>query len=276
MDFKDLLLNKKLTSSSKIYPGNSTQVFFYLEQVGVLTIENNQFNEPNSAMNYFLNADNTAELDGWRFWRVYDSERGELVPLEHLRASILSKNDTSIKTSLTHPLRLDAVTWPSSSGKIGLTICPGKQGQGLYSGIWKRDLQQDFDAIMDWPTATLITLMESHEFERLDIAQFEQTAKLQKFNWLHLPIEDMHTPDLDWMKKWPQISSTLAEQLNNHHNIVIHCRGGLGRSGIVAALLLIDQGVDNRQAVATVRQARPGAIETFEQEQFVLNYKKEK
>jgi protein-tyrosine phosphatase len=272
MDFKDLLRHHKLFLSSKIYPGNSETKYFYLDQSASLMIERQLFSDPDKAMKFYLKTGASDAFDGWRFWRVFDRKRGELVPLEHLRASILSNNETDIKTSDSHPLRLDAIEWPGAKGKLGLTICPGKQGQGLYSGIWQRDLQKDFDVIADWPTSILITLMESHEFSKIHVNEFEETARAQSFSWLHLPIEDMHVPDVTWMNEWPQRSKAIRMILDNNQNIVVHCRGGLGRTGVVAALLLIDQGLDNVNAIKAVREVRPGAIETYEQEQFVLKY----
>jgi ADP-ribosyl-[dinitrogen reductase] hydrolase len=53
--------------------------------------------------------------------------------------------------------------------------------------------------------------------------------------------------------------------------LVIHCKGGLGRTGVVAARLLIELGETPNAALARVRAARPGAVETPEQEDYVLN-----
>jgi protein-tyrosine phosphatase len=55
-------------------------------------------------------------------------------------------------------------------------------------------------------------------------------------------------------------------------NVLVHCRGGLGRSGTIAALLLIEFGLPNGLAVAQVRIARPGAIDIAEQEEYVRRY----
>jgi len=272
VDFKTLYHRKKIATNDKIYPGNSSERFFHLNEDGSLEIQGEIFSDPDAAMAHFIGTSTRQKLDGWRFWRVFDQERCELVPLEHLRASIKSENQLDIKTSDTHPLRFDPINWPNSSAQIGLTICPGKQGRGLYSGVWKRDLQKDLDSITQWPATSLITLMQSHEFSLLNIQDFEATATQQPFDWLYLPIEDMHVPDALWLEEWRMHSQSLRQTLDSNQNIVIHCRGGLGRTGMVAALLLIDNGMGNRRAIDLVRQARPGAIETYEQEQFVLSY----
>ncbi len=51
--------------------------------------------------------------------------------------------------------------------------------------------------------------------------------------------------------------------------VLLHCRGGLGRTGVVAARLLMEFGVPVKDAVRTVRAARPGTIETSAQERYL-------
>jgi ADP-ribosyl-[dinitrogen reductase] hydrolase len=52
----------------------------------------------------------------------------------------------------------------------------------------------------------------------------------------------------------------------------LHCKGGIGRSGTVAAMLLIEYGKENSVAIQQVRQKRKGAIENQLQEDFVRNF----
>jgi ADP-ribosyl-[dinitrogen reductase] hydrolase len=46
--------------------------------------------------------------------------------------------------------------------------------------------------------------------------------------------------------------------------------GGLGRSGMIAARLLVELGEEPRAAIQRVRAVRRGAIETAAQEAYVL------
>ena len=55
--------------------------------------------------------------------------------------------------------------------------------------------------------------------------------------------------------------------------VVVHCRGGLGRAGTVAACILVEAGYEPRLAMARVRRVRHGAIETPEQERYVSAYR---
>jgi protein-tyrosine phosphatase len=73
---------------------------------------------------------------------------------------------------------------------------------------------------------------------------------------------------LDGLNK---IRPNLVEAIKTDCSIAIHCMGGLGRSGTVAAIILADLGLPIRSALKVVRQFRPGAIETKGQENFILN-----
>ncbi len=63
----------------------------------------------------------------------------------------------------------------------------------------------------------------------------------------------------------PELRRRLAEGAR----VLIHCRAGLGRTGTVAARLLVEHGLDPEAAILRVRQSRPAAIETAGQEAYV-------
>jgi ADP-ribosyl-[dinitrogen reductase] hydrolase len=62
----------------------------------------------------------------------------------------------------------------------------------------------------------------------------------------------------------------LRSILRRGSDVLVHCRGGLGRAGTVAARLLIELGLEPVTAMARVREVRPGAIENDDQEMYVL------
>ena len=65
----------------------------------------------------------------------------------------------------------------------------------------------------------------------------------------------------------------LKKELITGKNILLHCWGGKGRAGTVAAILLIEFGENKNEAINIVRAKRKGAIESTKQEEFVLNYR---
>lgn len=92
--------------------------------------------------------------------------------------------------------------------------------------------------------------------------------------WLHMPIVDVSVPSQSFEKQWCEELPQLLSTLNGGGKILVHCKGGLGRAGMVAAFLLIESGEHPEEAIRNVRHVRPGAIETPAQERFVMGYKR--
>ena len=65
----------------------------------------------------------------------------------------------------------------------------------------------------------------------------------------------------------------LRAQLRDGFDVLVHCKGGLGRAGTVAAQLLIELGTRPAAAIEAVRAARPRAIETTSQASYLLGLK---
>jgi protein-tyrosine phosphatase len=173
-----------------------------------------------------------------------------------------------LRTSDTHPLQIAAIDASPGRGKIGVTLAPGKHDRFAIGGPWARDLDRDLDAIAAWSATTIVTLLEQHELEHLAITRLGAEVQRRGMEWMHLPIRDVSTPDSDFEAKWPTVSKHLRSRLDAGENILVHCRGGIGRSGMIAARLLTESGADAEEAIMRVRAARPGAIETWEQEQW--------
>lgn len=175
------------------------------------------------------------------------------------------------RTSTTDPLRIDAVSVPGTSARIGMTICPGKKSAWGRHGAWHRDLATDLAVIERWGAHTLISLIEDHEFEALEVTGLGEAAQARGLEWRHWPIRDRDVPDERFDAGWAAGIDTIASDLQTGRSIVLHCMGGLGRTGTVAALLLTYFGLPASEAVQRVRTARPGAIETGPQLDYVLS-----
>ena len=172
-----------------------------------------------------------------------------------------------LRNSTTHPLRIDSL--PISNGLLGLTLCPGKKGDSVFGGAWDRDLDVDLDVIKAWGAKAVLSLIEDHEFGLLSVSGLGDAAKLRGIDWYHFPIRDLDAPTPEAMQMWRNLSPHLHQTLENGDRLLIHCRGGLGRAGTVAALLLVERGHSASESMKIVRAARPGAIETPVQERLV-------
>lgn len=175
-----------------------------------------------------------------------------------------------MKTSLTHPLLIAEVTPGPGMGRIGITFCPGKMQPGAMSGAWSRDLGLDLDAIAAWGAAAVITLVEKRELAALNVAHMGEAVRDRHMAWHHLPIRDVTAPGADFEAEWRDTGESLRHLLRSGFDVLVHCKGGLGRAGTVAARLLVELGWEPERAIAEVRRVRPGAIETKEQERHIL------
>ena len=177
---------------------------------------------------------------------------------------------TRILTSLNSPLRIDAVEL-AEGGRIGMTLCPGKQRPGSISGHWVRDLAVDLDVIRQWPADIVITLLEDFEFGEVGVTALGPEVAARGMRWLHLPIPDKAAPGALFQTAWQICGAAVHTCLATGGNVLIHCMGGIGRTGTVAAQILIERGMQRSTAIDCVRRVRQGAIETPAQEAYLLN-----
>jgi len=175
-----------------------------------------------------------------------------------------------IRTSETDPIRVAEVDVGTGRGKIGVTFAPGKNDGRSFGGSWARDLDKDLDAVAAWGAKAVVTLLEPQELRWLAITRLGAEIERRGMEWVHMPIPDVSTPGAAFEAKWPEVSRSLRSRLDAGENILVHCRGGLGRAGMIAARLLVETGgVEPEVAIERVRAVRPGAIETGAQERWV-------
>ena len=138
----------------------------------------------------------------------------------------------------------------------------------LAIGPLPRD-SADFDDIGRAGFGTVVTLMPDEELARLGASKLGTGIACSGAAWLQLPVVDMTAPDGQFAALWERHGPALLAGLNHGGAVLLHCRAGRGRSGTVAARLLIDAGMAPEDAIRTVRAAVPEAIETAEQEDWL-------
>jgi len=167
------------------------------------------------------------------------------------------------------PLCIDEVAAPSG-GILGLMNCPGRNGLDGAGRVWSRDLADDLDAIRAWRADMLLSLVEPHEFIKLGVPQFADAVAGTGLQWYLVPIRDMQSPDDASIAAWRVAGPQVLATLRRGGRVALHCAAGLGRTGTMAAKILVTMGVPGVSAITLVRTSRPGTIETATQEQYVL------
>jgi protein-tyrosine phosphatase len=139
------------------------------------------------------------------------------------------------------------------------------------TGAWARDLAVDLNAIRRWGAAALVTLIENWELKKLRVEKLGAEARKLGLEWFHLPIVDGGVPESNFECEWQVAGPSLLRFLSAGQDVVVHCKGGQGRAGTIAALLLIEIGISAPEAILRVRRVRQGAIENRAQEKYLLS-----
>lgn len=170
---------------------------------------------------------------------------------------------------LSGPLHIDTITLPGC-GSIGMTHCPGRSRPDPRGRAWSRNLADDVQAIRGAGFATVLTLLPTEELQALGAAGLGAEVQHAGLRWLQFPIADFGVPDAAAQAVWATLQTGVLAQLQAGENVLVHCAAGLGRTGTMVARLLTAMGLEGEAAIAEVRAARPGTIETEGQRAFVL------
>ncbi len=160
-------------------------------------------------------------------------------------------------------LRVDWLESGPGPGKVGLTLLPGRRDLG-------RNLERDLAVLQDEQVARVVCLVPSDELESYGAGDLLQQYAARGLRVHHSPMMDQGLSSLEEMRATVRF---IHEGVVAGENVVVHCVGGLGRSGMTAACWLVAEGLPAAAAIAEVRRTRsPRAVETDEQAEFVASY----
>jgi protein-tyrosine phosphatase len=130
------------------------------------------------------------------------------------------------------------------------------------------------DEIASWRSsgvATVVSLLEEHEERDLDLKEERSEAEKQGLKFVSFPIVDRDVPTS--RDKFGDMLETLHRELAAGQNVVLHCRQGIGRTGLVAACLLVSDGLDPHEAIARLKAARGLEVpETAQQLRWITDF----
>jgi protein-tyrosine phosphatase len=146
----------------------------------------------------------------------------------------------------------DFLDVPGRSGQLIFTPCPGTKDASIGEAL---------DTLQAAGAEAVITLMPAEELARNQAALLPELCVQRGLEWFHLPVADEQVPLEDFDHAWAQAHARIGELLEQGRRVAIHCKGGSGRTGLIAARILIDTGLPRSEAVERVQALRPKAIQ---------------
>ncbi|WP_108812652.1 phosphatase domain-containing putative toxin [Sphingorhabdus sp. Alg231-15] len=116
----------------------------------------------------------------------------------------------------------------------------------------------------------IVSLLESEEAAELGLLREQEKCDQIGLQFTSFPIPDRKIPDLDSFK--PAVTN-LVTKLSQGQSLGIHCRAGIGRSGLLVCCILKSVGLKTDEAIELASQARGLKIpDTQIQMDFIESY----
>nr|XP_046269012.1 cyclin-dependent kinase inhibitor 3 isoform X3 [Scatophagus argus] len=151
---------------------------------------------------------------------------------------------------------------------LGICALPGCK----YKDI-RRSLERDVEELQNQGVQEVFVFCTRGELYKYRVPSLLDVYQQRGFTVHHMPFPDGDAPELE---QCCQILEELQVSLENNRRTVIHCYGGLGRSGLIAACLLLHLSVTLtvNKAIEVLREHRGGgAIQTVKQYNFLHEFR---
>ena len=134
------------------------------------------------------------------------------------------------------------------------------------------------DEISSWRKAGLdvvISLLEENEAEQFELGRERAVTESKGLRFVSFPIPDRGVPAST--REALALFNSIAAALEEGQNVAVHCRQGIGRSGLIATGVLLTSGMGVEKAIEAVSTARGATVpETSAQLQWIKHLPSEK
>ncbi|WP_093090521.1 protein-tyrosine phosphatase family protein [Shimia aestuarii] len=140
----------------------------------------------------------------------------------------------------------------AANGVLGICPLPGVDG----------DYERDFRMIEGWAPDFVISMTEPDEMRAVGAEALGSDLGALGITFHSLPICDFGAPGPDVQAAWPDVSKEARAILSGGGRVLVHCRGGCGRSGMILLRLMVEMDEVPEAALVRLRAQRPCAVET--------------
>lgn len=155
------------------------------------------------------------------------------------------------------------IYWISRSGSGRLATLSRPRGPEL--------LNREIAHLRDQGVDILVSLLTDDEVHDLFLQDEAAACTRASIEFLWFPIADRTAPAS--IPKTAEFVRGLKEKMDTGRTVAIHCRGGIGRSSVIAACILVLEGAPSEVAFDRISIARGWEVpNTEEQREWVASF----
>jgi|SRR5215813_6963731 len=137
-------------------------------------------------------------------------------------------------------------------------------------GDW---LEEEIRCLKESGADVVVSLLETQEIKELELVKEEALCEANGVSFLSFPITDGRVPSST--EETLKFAESISNHLRSGKNVAIHCRGGIGRSSVIAACVLMISGFSVDDAFQRIERARGCWVpDTPEQREWVAIFEK--
>ena len=138
-----------------------------------------------------------------------------------------------------------------NGAKLIFTPCPGTNGVSIVDSL---------KSLKEAGAQAVITMMTMAELTEKQADTIPSLCAELHMDWYHLPVEDSCAPEEPFAQAFAQQKAILLGLVETGATMVIHCHGGSGRTGMMAAILMLELGYAPAQVKSQIQLIRPKSL----------------
>ncbi|WP_338760338.1 dual specificity protein phosphatase family protein [Bernardetia sp. ABR2-2B] len=135
------------------------------------------------------------------------------------------------------------------------------------------NLEEDIINFSNLKVTIVVSLLTKEEKFDLGLQNEKAICEKYEIDFISIPIIDRSIPTEKQTIQIRELTKKINSILDKNKKIIVHCRAGIGRVGMLCSAILIEQGLSNQEAIEKVSKARGVNIpDTEEQKKWIMKY----
>lgn len=118
------------------------------------------------------------------------------------------------------------------------------------SGEW---IEDEFQGFARLGIDKIVSLLELFEQREVGLESEEELCQKNSIEYVSFPIPDRGLPNT---KNAIELADQLLHEISSGKHVAVHCRAGIGRTGIIAGAVLVRSGLTSQEALSLISQVR--------------------